>query len=123
MFIHKDAKFHSLNLILLGDTCSQRIILKQSNYDKIKDLSKIIITHMSFNWAREKSFKSIGYFNAEIGIDDSKFETYIFVRSDSSINFDLIISTDIIHQGTLTVSGNDVKYINMKTTLTILCLK
>lgn len=32
----------------------------------------------------------------------------IFVRNDKSINFYLIIGSDIIYQHTLTVSGNDV---------------
>lgn len=44
----------------------------------------------------KKSFRPIGYFQAEIKIHDSKFGTSIFVIHD-------------IHQGTLTVSNNDVK--------------
>lgn len=56
----------------------------------------------------KKSFRPICYFQAEIQIDDSKFETSIFFIKVNSVNFDIIISTDI-YQGTLTVSSHDVK--------------
>lgn len=51
--------------------------------------------------------RPIGYFEAEIKTDDSKFETSVFVINDNSI--DMIIDTDVMQQGALTISGNDVK--------------
>lgn len=54
----------------------------------------------------KKSFRLISYFEAEVEIDDSTFQTSIFVIDDKS---DLIIGTDIIQQGLSVISGNDVK--------------
>ena len=54
------------------------------------------------------SIRPFGYFNVEIEIDDSKFNTDIFVINDNSVNFDLIIGTDVINQGILTVSSTGI---------------
>lgn len=46
---------------------------------------------------------------ADIEIDDSAFETSGFVIKDNSTDFDMIIDTCVMHQGILSMSGNDVK--------------
>lgn len=57
----------------------------------------------------KKYFRPIGYFQAKIEIDHSKFETCVSIIRGSSINVDINIGIDILHQGTLSVSGNVVK--------------
>lgn len=42
------------------------------------------------------SVKSSGYFNSEIEIHNSKITVDIFVVNDISINFALVIGTDVI---------------------------
>lgn len=89
------------------DTLSQRTILKMSNVNKIKYYVNLEPTNLT---ALEKtSFRQIGYFQAEIEIDDFKFKNSVFVINDNSIDFDIIIDTDVIHQATLIISSNDVK--------------
>lgn len=62
---------------------------------------------------KKKSFRSICYFQAKIEIGDCKFETFVYVINDNFVDFDIIIVTNVMHQGTLDISDNDVK-INMK---------
>lgn len=64
---------HSLNLTLLVDTGSQRTILKRSNLDGIQDYVRLETTDMHLTGLDKKSFKPIGYFQAEIVIRDAKF--------------------------------------------------
>lgn len=57
----------------------------------------------------KKSFTPISYFQAEIKIDYSKFETSVFVIIDNSINFEMINSTSVLDQDALAISANDAK--------------
>lgn len=63
---------------------------------------------MSLTVLGKESFRLIGYCQSEIKSNDFKFKTSIFVINNS-MDFDLIIGTDVIHQGTLTVFSSDVK--------------
>lgn len=47
-FILKEVRLHSINLISLVDTGSQRTILKKSNFDKIKYYVKLDYIDMRF---------------------------------------------------------------------------
>lgn len=71
----------------------------------------------------QKAFRPIGYFEAKIEIEDSKYETSDFVINDNSIDFDMIIGTDVIHQDVLTICGNYVKINKYQKALKIPWLK
>lgn len=64
---------------------------------------------MLSNGSGKKSFKTIGYFYAEIEIAYSKFETSAFVFNDYSIDFYMSIDTYIIELvGILNIYSIDV---------------
>lgn len=66
---------------------------------------------MPLTGLRNKFFRSIGYFKAEIEIDDSKFETSIFTLINNGISncIDWNIAPDCIHQGISYFSGHVLK--------------
>lgn len=70
----------------------QCAILKKSNFDEIKNCEKLESTNMCLTELGKKFFRPTDYSS------DSKFETSIFVIKDNSIDSDLIIGTNVIHQ-------------------------
>ena len=70
----------------------------------MKDAPELKQSNTTLTDLRKLSIRSCGYFNVEIEIDHSKFNTDISVIDDNSVSFDIIFG----HQGVLTVSPNGI---------------
>lgn len=76
---------------------------------------KLEPTNVTLTGLGKSSVKPLGYFRAENEINDLKLIIDTYVINESSICFDLIFGTDIIHQGTLTISGIEVRMYKIDT--------
>lgn len=107
-FMTKTVTILSTNIASLIDTGSEKTLLKENIFRMLPGVSNLEHSTVTLSGLGNVVIKPLGFFRADIYIDNSSFNANVFVVPSDCLSYDCIIGTDVIKQSILTISGNEI---------------